>query len=73
MTLQVLIIHYAWLAFNFSKECFCIDEYLHFYRRYDGNVSSYLGTSKNPLRYKLAYRIKYIVKFFLYKFKNGDK
>jgi len=63
---QHLILHDNWIGFlalHYGEVSF-IDKPFILYRRHINNVSSYKGHSKNPIWYRISYRLQFIMQYF---------
>ncbi|MEB3013396.1 glycosyltransferase [Capnocytophaga gingivalis] len=65
-----LVLHDNWIGFLAKGHIKYIEEPLVLYRRHDKNVSARKGESKNPLWYKIYYRIVFYMQYIRRSFKN---
>lgn len=71
---EKLILHDNWIGFlalHYGDVSY-LDKPFIFYRRHLNNVSSYKGHSKNPIWYRILYRIQFIIQYFQ-RIKNNKK
>lgn len=67
------ISHDHWIAYNAyfrGSKIYLLNEPLLLYRRHDNNVSPSGSKSKNPLLFKITYRLRLLLAIFMIKFKN---
>lgn len=65
-----LVLHDNWIGFLAKGHIKYIEEPLVLYRRHDKNVSAQKGESKNPLWYKIYYRIVFFMQYIVRITKN---
>lgn len=61
-----LLLHDNWIGFlalHYGEVSF-IDKPFILYRRHINNVSSFKGHSKNPIWYRISYRLQFIIQYF---------
>lgn len=65
-----LVLHDNWIGFLAKGHIKYIEDPLVLYRRHDNNVSAQKGKSKNPLWYKIYYRIVFYIQYITRVIKN---